>query len=63
MYCHLEGSQGFVGMIVAEIPPGKSLKPITTSKEPARQLALRRGLRHVGHPWRPNPSVNEDEPP
>ena len=50
-------------MIVAEIPPGKSLKPITTSKEPARQLALRRGLRHVGHPWRPNPSVNEDEPP
>jgi quercetin dioxygenase-like cupin family protein len=27
-YCHLEGSQGFVGAMVAEIPPGKSLKPI-----------------------------------
>src|SRR5689334_15010313 len=22
-YCHLEGSQGFVGALVAEIPPGK----------------------------------------
>ena len=27
-YCHLEGSQGFVGSLVAEIPPGKSLKPM-----------------------------------
>jgi quercetin dioxygenase-like cupin family protein len=27
-YCHLEGSQGFVGAMVAEIPPGKSLRPI-----------------------------------
>src|SRR5918992_5905688 len=27
-YCHLEGSQGFVGVLVAEIPPGKSLRPI-----------------------------------
>jgi len=27
-YCHLEGSQGFVGALVAEIPPGKSLRPI-----------------------------------
>src|SRR5918992_1526833 len=27
-YCHLEGSQGFVGVLVAEIPPGKNLKPI-----------------------------------
>jgi uncharacterized RmlC-like cupin family protein len=27
-YCHLEGSQGFVGVLIAEIPPGKSLKPI-----------------------------------
>lgn len=27
-YCHLEGSQGFVGAMIAEIPPGKSLKPI-----------------------------------
>src|SRR5215813_11997968 len=26
-YCHLEGSQGFVGSMVAEIPPGKNLKP------------------------------------
>ncbi len=27
-YCHLEGSQGFVGALVAEIPSGKSLRPI-----------------------------------
>jgi quercetin dioxygenase-like cupin family protein len=27
-YCHLEGSQGFVGVMIAEIPAGKSLKPI-----------------------------------
>lgn len=27
-YCHLEGSQGFVGALIAEIPPGKSLNPI-----------------------------------
>ena len=27
-YCHLEGSQGFVGSMVAEIPPGKNLKPV-----------------------------------
>jgi quercetin dioxygenase-like cupin family protein len=27
-YCHLEGSQGFVGSLVAEIPPGKSFKPV-----------------------------------
>lgn len=27
-YCHLEGSQGFVGALVVEIPPGKSLRPI-----------------------------------
>ena len=27
-YCHLEGSQGFVGALVAEIPPGKSLRPV-----------------------------------
>ena len=27
-YCHLEGSQGFVGALVAEIPPGKSLEPM-----------------------------------
>jgi len=27
-YCHLEGSQGFVGVLTAEIPPGNSLKPI-----------------------------------
>jgi quercetin dioxygenase-like cupin family protein len=27
-YCHLEGSQGFVGSLVAEIPPGGKLKPI-----------------------------------
>ncbi|HJU62579.1 MAG TPA: ethanolamine ammonia lyase-activating protein, partial [Candidatus Binatia bacterium] len=27
-YCHLEGSQGFVGVMIAEIPPGKSLKPM-----------------------------------
>ena len=27
-YCHLEGSQGFVGVLIAEIPVGKSLKPM-----------------------------------
>ena len=27
-YCHLEGSQGFVGSMVAEIPPGKNLQPM-----------------------------------
>ena len=27
-YCHLEGSQGFVGVMIGEIPAGKSLKPI-----------------------------------
>src|ERR1051325_11380632 len=59
--------------------PGSLLVPpegwyhhhFTTSKQPARHLALRRGLRHVGHPWRPNLSEHEgghlleheDEPP
>jgi gentisate 1,2-dioxygenase len=28
-YCHLEGGQGFVGAFVVEIPPGKSLNPIS----------------------------------
>ena len=27
-YCHLEGSQGFVGVLIAEIPAGKSLQPM-----------------------------------
>ncbi|HLY67303.1 MAG TPA: ethanolamine ammonia lyase-activating protein [Chloroflexota bacterium] len=27
-YCHLEGSQGFVGAMVVEIPPGESLQPM-----------------------------------
>ncbi len=27
-YCHLEGSQGVVGSLVAEIPPGQSLRPM-----------------------------------
>ena len=27
-YCHLEGSQGFVGVLIAEIPAGKSLQSI-----------------------------------
>ena len=27
-YCHLEGSQGFVGALAVEIPAGKSFKPI-----------------------------------
>jgi hypothetical protein len=26
-YCHLAGSQGFVGSLIGEIPPGKNLKP------------------------------------
>jgi hypothetical protein len=59
--------------------PGSLLVPpegwyhhhFTTSKEAARHLALRRGLRQVGHPWRPNLSEHEgghlleheDEPP
>jgi hypothetical protein len=51
--------------------PGRHHHHFTTSKEPARHLALRRGLRHVGHPWRPNLSEHEgghlleheDEPP
>jgi gentisate 1,2-dioxygenase len=59
--------------------PGSLLVPpegwyhhhFTTSKEPVRHLTLRRGLRHVGHPWRPNLSEHEgghlleheDEPP
>ncbi|HXK30141.1 MAG TPA: hypothetical protein VJ646_18005 [Candidatus Binatia bacterium] len=49
-YCHLEGSHGFVGVIVAEIPAGKSLKPITTRNKRTRHLALRRGLRYVSYP-------------
>lgn len=32
-YCHLEGSQGFLGCLVAEIPPGQSLKPMRHSYE------------------------------
>jgi uncharacterized RmlC-like cupin family protein len=59
--------------------PGSLLVPpegwyhhhFTTSREPARHLALRRGLRQVGYPWRPNLSEHEgghlleheDEPP
>jgi uncharacterized RmlC-like cupin family protein len=59
--------------------PGSLLVPpegwyhhhFTTSQEPARHLALRRGLRQVGYPWRPNLSEHEgghlleheDEPP
>ncbi len=27
-YCHLEGTQGYLGSLVAEIPPGQSLKPM-----------------------------------
>src|SRR6266508_613445 len=27
-YCSLEGSQGFVGVLIGEIAPGKSLKPL-----------------------------------
>ena len=27
-YCHLEGSQGFVGAMIGEIPAGKNLKPM-----------------------------------
>ena len=27
-YCYLEGSQGFVGAMAGEIPPGKNLKPM-----------------------------------
>ena len=52
-------------------PEGWYHHHFTTSKEAARHLALRRGLRQVGHPWRPNLSEHEgghlleheDEPP
>ncbi len=58
-------------MIVVELPADKSLKPITTRNKRTRHLALRRGLRHVSYPWRPNLSEHEgghlleheDEPP
>jgi uncharacterized RmlC-like cupin family protein len=66
-------------MVRVDWRPGSLLVPpegwyhhhFTVSPEPARHLALRRGLRHVGHPWRPNLSEHEgghlleheDEPP
>ena len=66
-------------MVRIDWQPGSLLVPpegwyhhhFTVSKEPARHLALRRGLRLVGHPWRPNLSEHEgghlleheDEPP
>ena len=66
-------------MVRVNWKPGSLLVPpegwyhhhFTVSKEPARHLALRRGLRLVGHPWRPNLSEHEgghlleheDEPP
>ena len=66
-------------MVRVDWQPGSLLVPpegwyhhhFTVSKEPARHLALRRGLRLVGHPWRPNLSEHEgghlleheDEPP
>jgi uncharacterized RmlC-like cupin family protein len=66
-------------MVRVDWQPGSLLVPpegwyhhhFTTSKEPARHLALRRGLRLVGYPWRPNFSEHEgghlleheDEPP
>jgi hypothetical protein len=40
-YCHLEGSQGFVGALAVEIPAGKSLKPIRHMYE-EQILILRR---------------------
>jgi hypothetical protein len=52
-------------------PEGWYHHHFTTSREAARHLALRRGLRQVGTPWRPNLSErkgghlleHEDEPP
>ena len=35
-YCHLEGSQGFVGSLVAEIPSGKNLNPMCQLSSPDR---------------------------
>jgi len=54
-------------MVRVDWQPGSLLVPpegwyhhhFTTSKEAARHLALRRGLRQVGHPWRPNLSEHE----
>ena len=54
-------------MVRFDWQPGSLLVPpegwyhhhFTTSKEPARHLALRRGLRLVGYPWRPNFSERE----
>jgi uncharacterized RmlC-like cupin family protein len=54
-------------MVRVDWQPGSLLVPpegwyhhhFTTSKEPARHLALRRGLRLVGYPWRPNFSEHE----
>ncbi len=42
-YCHLEGSQGFVGVFIAEIPPGKSLKPVRHMYEEQMLILSGRG--------------------
>jgi hypothetical protein len=47
-YCHLEGSQGFVGVIIAEIPAGKSLKPIRHMYEEQVLILSGRGATQFG---------------
>ena len=46
-YCHLEGSQGFVGALVVEIPAGKNLKPIRHMGTVMKLF----GFFHIGDPW------------
>ncbi|HXG50209.1 MAG TPA: ethanolamine ammonia lyase-activating protein [candidate division Zixibacteria bacterium] len=58
-YCHLEGSQGFVGMIVAEIPPGKSLKPMRHMYEEQVLVLSGRGATEFWSPGSKEPITLE----
>src|SRR5262245_66491576 len=46
-YCHLEGSQGFVGVIIAEITAGTSLKAIRHKYEEIVMKILRRDAKQL----------------
>src|SRR5437870_13428247 len=41
-YCHLEGSQGFVGAMIGEIPAGKNLKPMHHMRSEDRRVGKER---------------------